>query len=82
MIRKFLAFDVETAKQLPGDFSEWRKHRPLGICCAATVAPVNHQHRLWQPTQRVRRERQAADASDGRALVIFSRRVVGGGSRR
>ena len=35
MSRKFLAFDVETAKQFPGDFSDWRKHRPLGICCAA-----------------------------------------------
>ncbi len=35
---KFLAFDIETAKQIPDDFSDWRKHRPLGICCAATVA--------------------------------------------
>ncbi|MBM3994774.1 MAG: hypothetical protein FJ303_11565 [Planctomycetes bacterium] len=36
--RKYLAFDIETAKQTPGDFSNWRKHRPLGICCAATCA--------------------------------------------
>ena len=29
---KYLAFDIETAKELPGDFSLWRNHRPLGIC--------------------------------------------------
>jgi hypothetical protein len=34
--RKYLAFDIETAKETPGDFSQWRNHRPLGICCAAT----------------------------------------------
>jgi len=27
MARKFLAFDIETAKQFPGDFSDWKKHR-------------------------------------------------------
>jgi hypothetical protein len=47
MSRKFLAFDVETAKQFPGDFSDWRKHRPLGICCAATVAGDTGKLRLW-----------------------------------
>jgi hypothetical protein len=44
--RKYLAFDLETAKQLSGDFSHWRKHRPLGITCAATC--VNGEEpRLW-----------------------------------
>ena len=47
MSLKFLAFDVETAKQFPGDFSDWRKHRPLGICCAATVAGDTGKLRLW-----------------------------------
>ena len=47
MSRKFLAFDVETAKQFPGDFSDWRKHRPLGICCAAAVAGDTGEARLW-----------------------------------
>ncbi len=37
MSRNFLAFDIETAKDVPGDFADWRKHRPLGICCAAMV---------------------------------------------
>ena len=36
MDRKYLAFDIETAKILPPDFGELLAHRPLGICCAAT----------------------------------------------
>ncbi len=47
MSRKFLSFDVETAKQFPGDFSDWRKHRPLGICCAAAVAGDTGAPRVW-----------------------------------
>lgn len=47
MSRKFLAFDIETAKQCPDDFSDWRKNRPLGICCAATVAGDTGEARLW-----------------------------------
>lgn len=32
---KYLAFDIEISKILPGDFSQWKNHRPLGISCAA-----------------------------------------------
>ena len=38
MNRKYLAFDIETAKILPDDFGDLLSHRPLGICCAATWA--------------------------------------------
>ncbi len=47
MPHKFLAFDIETAKQFPGDFSDWQNHRPLGICCAATVAGNHESTRVW-----------------------------------
>jgi len=33
--RKYLAFDIEIAKLLPG-MEEWQSYRPLGITCAAT----------------------------------------------
>ncbi|WP_138429824.1 ribonuclease H-like domain-containing protein [Fodinibius saliphilus] len=36
MSRKYLAFDIETAKILPEDFDDLHAHRPLGISCAAT----------------------------------------------
>jgi RNase_H superfamily len=37
MKRRYLAFDIETAKDVPGDDFNWRLHRPLGICCAAAL---------------------------------------------
>lgn len=36
MLRKYLAFDIETAKILPEDFGDLHDHRPLGITCMAT----------------------------------------------
>jgi hypothetical protein len=47
MIRKYLAFDIETAKDVPGDDFNWRPHRPLGISCAATLASDDESPRLW-----------------------------------
>src|ERR1700685_2255234 len=47
MARKFLAFDIETAKDVPGEEFIWRPHRPLGISCAATLASGSDQPRLW-----------------------------------
>ena len=35
MGRKYLAFDLETATDVPGPGFNWRAHRPLGISCAA-----------------------------------------------
>ena len=35
MTKQYVAFDIEIAKSLPGDFSDWKMHRPLGITCAA-----------------------------------------------
>lgn len=32
---KFMSFDLEIAKQLPEGETDWKKHMPLGITCAA-----------------------------------------------
>jgi hypothetical protein len=40
MKRKYLAFDIETAKDVPGVDFNWKLYRPLGISCAA-VLPCN-----------------------------------------
>lgn len=37
MKRKYLAFDIETAKEVPGEDFNWKAHRPLGITCAALL---------------------------------------------
>lgn len=63
MKRRYLAFDLETAKDVPGDDFNWRPHRPLGISCAATLADDSGQPRLWYaktleglPAKRMGRE--------------------------
>ena len=38
MGRQYLAFDIETARKIPGPDFNWRAHRPLGIVCAAALS--------------------------------------------
>ena len=47
MARRYLAFDIETAKDVPGEDFNWRPHRPLGISCAATLTSGSSEVRLW-----------------------------------
>jgi hypothetical protein len=47
MTRRFLAFEIETAKEIPGEDFNWRPHRPLGITCAATFAIDEAEPALW-----------------------------------
>jgi hypothetical protein len=60
---RYLAFDIETAKDVPGEDFNWRPHRPLGISCAATFASDVEQPTLWHgkmadgsPAARMSRE--------------------------
>lgn len=50
-MRKWLAFDLEIAKTLPEDTTDWKAHRPLGISCAATYASDASMARLWYSTK-------------------------------
>ena len=47
MARRYVAFDIETAKDVPGEDFNWRPHRPLGITCAATLESDSNEVRLW-----------------------------------
>jgi len=47
MTRKYLAFDIETAKIVPGEDFNWKPHRPLGICCAAALAADREKPIIW-----------------------------------
>jgi len=38
MVKKYIAFDIETAADIPGPEFNWRDHRSLGITCAAALA--------------------------------------------
>lgn len=47
MSRRFIAFDIETAKLLPEDAKDILQHRPLGISCAAACASDGSVVRTW-----------------------------------
>ena len=62
MKRKYLAFDIETARAVSFDGSDWRQFRPLGICCAATILEGEDAPIVWhggtnqkRPTRRMKR---------------------------
>jgi Predicted 3'-5' exonuclease related to the exonuclease domain of PolB len=67
MARRYLAFDIETAKDVPGEDFNWRPHRPLGISCAATLTSDSSDIQLWYgktadgtPAGRMTRDEVAA----------------------
>jgi hypothetical protein len=47
MTRKYLAFDIETAADIPGPDFNWRPHRPIGITCAAIIGSDASQPVVW-----------------------------------
>ncbi len=47
MSRKYLAFDIETAKEIPGVDFNWKPHRPLGITCIASLETGEEEPRIW-----------------------------------
>lgn len=44
---KFCSFDIEIAKSIPEDDTDWDPHRPLGISCAATICTGDERPTLW-----------------------------------
>jgi hypothetical protein len=62
MKRKYLAFDIETVKPVVFGDSDWRRYRPLGICCASTLLEGEEKVLLWhggtnqrRPTRQMKR---------------------------
>ncbi len=47
MAAKYVAFDIETAKDVPGTEFDWRPHRPLGIACMASMSCKCKEPRIW-----------------------------------
>ena len=47
MTIRYVAFDIETATDVPGEGFDWEEYRPLGISSAATFAYGEKRPRLW-----------------------------------
>ncbi|MGD0015869.1 MAG: ribonuclease H-like domain-containing protein [Bryobacteraceae bacterium] len=65
-MRRFLAFDIETAKVVPEGVDDILAHRPLGIACAAAIATDLPQPLVWhgrdesqRPSGRMTRDEAA-----------------------
>ena len=76
MSRRYLAFDIETAKVLPEHVTNVLDHRPLGICCAAAVAVDRPGARIWHgltsqgtPSAVMSRTEAQALVNDLRSLI-------------
>ena len=76
---RYVAFDIETATDVPGEGFDWEKYRPLGISCAATFAFGEKRPRLWhgktpdgKPAERMSRE-------DAAQLVAYLEEMVQAG---
>ena len=53
MSRKYVAFDIETAKILPEKFGDLHDHRPLGITCMATWCSDESSPRTFYSKKRM-----------------------------
>ncbi len=76
---RFLAFDIETAKVLPVDVTNWWEHRPLGICCAATWSRDAGEPSLWHGTSDDGRPAACMSRRDLQPLVEFLQRMTASG---
>ena len=87
MPRKYLAFDLEIAKEIP-DGGDWRDNSPLGISCAAVLPSDSAQPITWYgktpaggPSGQMTREEVKAmvERTVGDALAKICLLVRGGG---
>lgn len=58
MNRRYLAFELETAAEVLGDGSDWRKHRPLASISALCVALTFFGVEAVEPTLQIRERMQ------------------------
>ena len=71
MANQYVAFDIETAKDVPGDDFNWRPHRPLGISCAATLTTGATEPRLWHGRTQAGTPAPCMSREEARELVRY-----------
>ena len=79
MKRRYLAFDIETAKELPDGDIDLKRYRPLGICCAATLACDADKPILWHGVTSNHHAADRMSQSDAAKLVDYLTRMVAEG---
>ncbi len=71
MQKKYLGFDIETAKILPDDFGDLHDHRPLGISCAAVWCEDKGQAEVFYTKETSGNAAEKMSINDLSQLVDF-----------
>ena len=71
MGRKYLAFDIETAKVQPANSYDWQSYRPLGISCAATFLSGADEPLLWHGGAYQKRPAKRMNRQEVQGLVNY-----------
>jgi hypothetical protein len=79
MAHRYLAFDIETSKDVPGEDFNWRPHRPLGISCAATLESGAAQPVLWHGKTPDGHPAERMSQADARGLVEYLSKMAADG---
>lgn len=81
MALEYLAFDIETAKEVPGNDFNWRPHRPLGISCAATLASDASKPLFWYGKTRDTSPGNRMSQEEAQELIQYLTRMAAKGYR-
>jgi len=76
MAKKYIAFDIETAKIVSPHVKDLKSHRPLGITCAATYSVADGEPRLWHGGTDVDSPTSRMSQSEAAELVQFLLQAV------
>lgn len=79
MKRRYLAFDIETVKQVPANTSDWRHYRPLGISCAATITAEQDRPVMWHGGRNCNRPAKRMKRNEVQKLVKYLQEAVRNG---
>jgi hypothetical protein len=77
--KKYLAFDIETAVDVPGPDFNWRKHRPLGITCAAVLLADEPKPHIWHGQTDGGQPAPRMTPAEAASLATFLRTKVDAG---
>jgi hypothetical protein len=79
-LKRYLSFDIETARELPDGIKDILQHRPLGIACATAVAEDDTANSFrwhgWDENQQPASQMSLWPKITLTCSSIFSARVV------
>lgn len=79
MTRKYAAFDIETAADVPESAGSWASYRPLGITCAAVYLDDAPEATVWHGKNADGTPASRMSEAEARQLVRQLEKVVADG---